>query len=1077
MKARSTFLAICLILGLALLILYAKKSEEQVFESIPMPYPLQNADSISSDTENDVRPLSKPDSLLERAREFVEIAQYDSAEVYARKAYNIYSEAGHSRGITRSVYLQVDAFERAGEYENAYDLLQDYIPKSRTWLGDADLDYAALVHKMGLVLRNLENEVAALEKYTEALRIRRGHMNLVPLDVAQSLNNIGSIHLDRGQYDEALRYYQEALAIRRKFLDENHREIAQNYNNIGIIYKNTGDYGKALEYHHRALSIRQDVLGLNHHEVGDSYYNIGVVFGMMNEPDPALLFHKQSLNVWQKNLGEHHPLIQINMTAIGLDYQKKKQYGKALEYEQKSLELLRKYAEINSPRFEVSLSSLGALHMRLNKYKEARIYLQDAIENALHNWGDKHPSLARSYNELAKLSINFKEYEKALDYVFEAIDANYEYKSIYSERVPEELTNYLSINQLLSSLLLRASIYFERAFSQEGEGKFSDLKASIEASRQLINIVDEYRRSFRAESSKLFLAEQMSSMFSQAIAAATLLYEATGDEQYLNEIFIFMEKSKANVLLDALNEADARRFARIPDSLLAKEKKMRSDLAYYDKKLKREQFKGPGADSTLSRHWQTLLFDQGQQYDELVKTIETEYEEYYNLKYKSVQPTLKEIKSKLLTKDDALIEYFVGQDSIFVFAVTQEEMKLTHTPRILLNDRIDSLRSAIKNQNIESFTQYSHSLYETLVSPVKEVVDDKLNWIMVPHENLNYIPFEALLTNKPYGDDVGFSDLSYVVLDHNVQYLYSSTIEINNRKSSNSSGIVAKNTWEKDFIGFAPVFKDGMSREMLGEDVINSLTRSMPPLKFTVGSKKIFWPSVEIDSDTTQTEADTLLAIYLSWLTYLPSSKDEIKGIHNMFGSKYNAIDRFVRKKSMIKLNKKASEATLKSLDLKKFRYIHFATHGILDETLPEISGIIMAQDTTGGEDGILQLKEIYNLDLSADLVVLSACDTGLGKLAQGEGIVGLTGGFMYAGARSLAVSLWKVSDVSTKILMNNFYDHLSDNVSKTNALRQAKIEMIMENTRRSSPFHWAGFILIGGVNDEQQKNDRELIL
>jgi CHAT domain-containing protein len=155
-----------------------------------------------------------------------------------------------------------------------------------------------------------------------------------------------------------------------------------------------------------------------------------------------------------------------------------------------------------------------------------------------------------------------------------------------------------------------------------------------------------------------------------------------------------------------------------------------------------------------------------------------------------------------------------------------------------------------------------------------------------------------------------------------------------------------------------------------------------------------------------------------------------------------------------------AREARAKN-ECPEYRFVHFATHGILDELEPMYSGVVLTLAGKQDEDGFLQAYEVYNLRLNTDLVVLSACQTGLGKIFKGEGVVGLSRAFMYAGTRSIAVSLWPVVDQSTALLMENFYEHLHDGKDKDEALRQAQLHLLNE-TEFALPAFWAPFVLIG---------------
>lgn len=192
-------------------------------------------------------------------------------------------------------------------------------------------------------------------------------------------------------------------------------------------------------------------------------------------------------------------------------------------------------------------------------------------------------------------------------------------------------------------------------------------------------------------------------------------------------------------------------------------------------------------------------------------------------------------------------------------------------------------------------------------------------------------------------------------------------------------------------------------------------------------------------------------------------TKKEVNGILDRFKSSYNVFERWFGNKAAVYLEEDAREASVKTDKLGEYRILHFATHGLVNEKNPQLSGLILSpEDSTSKEDGILHLGEIYNLNLNADLVVLSACETGLGQVAKGEGIIGLTRGFLYAGASNVLVSLWQVSDVTTADLMVDFYDKMLGGMSKPEALRAAKLQMIRRHPEYAKPYYWAPFILVG---------------
>jgi CHAT domain-containing protein len=172
-----------------------------------------------------------------------------------------------------------------------------------------------------------------------------------------------------------------------------------------------------------------------------------------------------------------------------------------------------------------------------------------------------------------------------------------------------------------------------------------------------------------------------------------------------------------------------------------------------------------------------------------------------------------------------------------------------------------------------------------------------------------------------------------------------------------------------------------------------------------------------------------------------------------------------------------ASRATITSADLGQYRIVHFATHGVLDNERPELSGIVLSLVDQQGQsqDGFLRLHDIYNLNLSADLVVLSACNTGLGKDVKGEGLIGLTRGFMYAGAAGVVASLWKVDDDATSELMNHFYEAMfKRGMSPAAALRESQLAMWRQK-RWHAPYYWAAFVIQGQYNDKESMSGPSL--
>ena len=303
----------------------------------------------------------------------------------------------------------------------------------------------------------------------------------------------------------------------------------------------------------------------------------------------------------------------------------------------------------------------------------------------------------------------------------------------------------------------------------------------------------------------------------------------------------------------------------------------------------------------------------------------------------------------------------------------------------------------------------------------------------MPDGSLSIIPFEALLTSDYAGNIEDYKNYPFLVNRYNISYSYSANLVCKTFPKSNASPVGFTNM--NDWLAMAPVFDNTQSK---GEIIT---TRALQE------------DLVKLKQDSLMTTRSMFTGGYIS---PLPGTATETQEIFNLYENK--------NMKAKILLHNDANEEFVKEGGLENYKVLHFATHGFINSERPDLSGILLAQDTTGGQDGILFSNEIYNLKLNADLVLLSACETGLGKNSEGEGIIGLTRALLYAGAKNIIVSLWQVADESTADLMVNFYEKILENqhnLSYSECLRLAKIKMIREG-KFSHPLYWSPFILIG---------------
>jgi CHAT domain-containing protein len=339
------------------------------------------------------------------------------------------------------------------------------------------------------------------------------------------------------------------------------------------------------------------------------------------------------------------------------------------------------------------------------------------------------------------------------------------------------------------------------------------------------------------------------------------------------------------------------------------------------------------------------------------------------------------------------------------------------------------------NQLLEDLHRLGAKLYASLMQPLEPAIAANRTLIIVPDGALAYLPFEALVPPTSRGASAG-RPTSYLVEKFAVLYGPSAsalvTVRVMNQNSSAPS---------KMLLAF-------------GDPDL-----ALPPGAPTAASSREQTRSVSNDHLSSAVPSTSAVAASEDYsergfsFTPLPYTRDEVLAISKLFPASQRQVY----------LGPDAREETVKSAKLDDFRYIHFASHGFIDEAKPGRSGIVLSRDPKSSEDGVLQMGEIMRLKMNADLVTLSACSTGLGKLVSGEGMLGLTRSFFYSGARNLTVSLWNVNDSATASLMKTYYENLKRGQPMSVALQHAKLSLLRgQNPAWRHPYFWAPFVLVG---------------
>lgn len=591
---------------------------------------------------------------------------------------------------------------------------------------------------------------------------------------------------------------------------------------------------------------------------------------------------------------------------------------------------------------------------------------------------------------------------------------------------------------------------------------YRDALKTIEKLRQGGLRADEARTTFLATTKSVF-DEAASSLAEMALLTAPGDAPLSGKAlDYAAEAFKITEQSRARSLLDLLNESDTSLTTGIPAELV---KRKQDNLAQQQEIAETLTGIAVASDEPKKKagDLEAELDKLQTEYDEIENQIRTASPRYAALT--GGQPlSLSEIQQKVLDDQTVLLEYSLGSEASYLWAADSQSLRLYKlAPRVTLDKLAADLRAQLipaklqrrivgidiaadpgrglgvvsASEDAAGFIAAANVLYKAAVEPVAPVFGDK-RLLIVADGGLNYIPFEALVKTPASGD---YSSLPYLVKSNEIVYAPSGSVigairQQTARPSGRAMLIVADPVFNSNDARARTAASSSAAAETRGLGIESALS------------------DVAGQGALAAAESAKMQGLPLARLSGTRTEADQIVKLAKASGGQAD-----------VWLDLDASEGNLESRDVTKYRVLHIATHGLLNAERPQFTGLVLSLVGNKGEDGFLRTDEVFNLRLGSPLVMLSACETGLGKEKRGEGVIGLTRAFMYAGAPTVGVSLWSVADKSTADLMTDFYKRLlasgATPTSPSGAMRGAQLSMI-SGKKYSAPFYWAPFVLVG---------------
>lgn len=868
-------------------------------------------------------------------------------------------------------------------------------------------------------------------------------------DSARFFTYKGLDYYHSGDYDSAENFLLKSLNIYTGIFPAVHRKIGLAYNNLGAVFLEHWKYHDALEF----LSKAENNFRYNPDEFTEEmagiYLNRGLIYSRLGEQQKALIMQEMALKLYLKNDSIDKQYLVNIYNGLAITSQELKDYSNAIKYYRSAEKLASVY---NKSFLGIIYGNWAICYRKLNDFKKSEYYYDKAIKEYQGLTVNKPISLANTYSNYAELALDNKLYSKAfklneqamelmiktlgkknpiVSNIFRTFGRYYETVDDYDSALHYyqksicslfEHYNDLSIfsNPPVSETLSR--IHLLRSLKDKagalknyysGSENIKHLRASLETYDLAIRLIDDIRLGYQDQESKLFLNENETSTYNEAISVADMLWKTTGDIQYKNFAFVCSEKSKASVLLSALRDAGAKGFGGIPDDLLQKENDLVRDIAFYNEQVYEEKRKDD-PDSLKIDLWEQKLFSANEQYDELRSNFENNYPAYYNLKYITGTISVEDMQKKM-EKHVSVIEYSLTDSVLYTFLINRNNFEFISQPldtsfRSMFQVMIRAVGQLDPTKhNAESFSLFiksSSALYDYLINPLTDKIQGN-QLIIVPDGILSFLPFDALISaegNIPPGH-LDYKDLPLLLKKFAVSTAYSSTMLFEQEIARNNKKV-------KGLLAFAPSYGGDSQMALRGVPRYN----------------------------------------YRKDLAAIPGAREEVQRIIRMI-SGTSFID---------------SDATETNFKEKAGAYdiIHLAMHTVINNEDPMYSKLVFTAVMENTEDGLLNTREIYNMHLKARMVVLSSCSSGEGTLQKGEGVISLARGFSYAGCPSLIMTLWEIEDRVSADLMVGYYSYLKKGYRKDVALQKAKVDFLNHHTQLlSHPFYWSAYQCIGDTS------------
>ena len=953
------------------------------------------------------------------------------------------------------------AYHTLGQYQEALEYHEKALMITREH-EDRDGE-AGTLHNMGLIYEGFGQYETALELYQQVLKIydeigeeheKRG-----------TLKEIGHIYTQTGQYQQALEYYQRALDMHRALHDKPGEVDA--LTGIGNVYWMFGRYQEAIDLYQQGLLLARDVNDFDGQ--GNALNNLGVIYHHLGQYQQASDRYQQAL-VIARNMGDRRGEAEA-LGNIGILQMSLGQYQQALQSLKQELAIAREFGYRRLQ--EGTQINLGATYDSLGQYQLAVMSYQEALTMA-HSLKDVYAE-ELALNNIGGLYTKCENFDLALSIHQQALKIARETGNLRGEgdalngiglihkrlgQFQQALAAFQQSLQIYERLGILDALWEVRRRVAAVEAQLNHIESAITHYEQALDTIEQLLSGVTEKEQKLLVKQERMFAYDEFINFLHQLSAHQRHDEYERKTLEVFERKQGRLFLEEMGQSGARLFGDLPEDLFQREFTGTRQLQQIRAQLIRERSKRVlEQNQEAIQHWaeqeQTLLED----LTTLQRSIETNYPDYYALRYPK-PVSLADLQQHVLQSGELMVVYGVMQEHTLLWFISNREfslvsLKITEkelqhlieefraTPDAIIQaiDHDQQLKAIrLIHDTLDDMTQQGYTLYQRLFpESVRPLIAANPTLYIIPTGPLYGLPFEALITQTSEED----GHFQYLVQDHSITYLSSSSL----LKILRESQARRKRTVKYPLLAFAnPVY-----------DEDTRMLAAAPP--------RYSEPALRASIDTIQEMREQSYLTLMGGMNFapLPETEAQARAIANVLNapqvSEALQLEEQASKQNVFRFNEQQR--------LDDYRYILFSAHAVLPGDIDHIRqpAIVLSYPE---QDGYLTMADVFSLQLNADLVVLSACNTGRGRQIRGEGIMGLTRAFMYAGTPTVGVTLWSVDSQASYEINTRFFQHLKEGKPIADALRQAKLNLLaaaeededLEHFRH--PFFWAPFVVFG---------------